>query len=764
MKRFSIFVFLVACVSVHFFVAQGLTEDEILARHATRVRRRLNTVPHENVLSEIAPLLPVADEDETLVNRDGHNEVIYMDKTCAGDADRARHLFASLLEDEDDCLVANSINAVLNENYDDYFFFLEWVNNAGAPDEDCVNGIEIDMEAYCISRVEFEQIYELDATHRPFCAPQSGPWWNLRQLDDESDFPAAYTGYHYSNFQDEQLNVYVLDEAVNINHDEFSHLTTKQILGGYGQSGNHGTHVSGTIIGKNYGILRDSSIGLYTYGICGSGGCPWSYITAGLNAVIAHLKLTTTTKRGVINMSIGGYCPSCTKYDWYFDEILANGGIVVVAAGNSNTNACNYGPAASNRAITVGSYEEAGPDKRSWFSNYGACVDAWAPGSDIQSSYYSSYGLMSGTSMASPAMTGMVGALLSANDGLTLDEIKEIVKCSHHSHVIPNCQNSATCNGFTMSCGDLYDIAAVKGCTAPTNTLTFGQLVTGTIDPYEKAYYRFSIPSAQPVLFSTCESSYDTYLFVYDINFNLVHYRDDDWTACGLQGNLEIGSLAAGSYWVAVGGYSSHYGTYKLSMSSGALSCGETVTGSIAAYERDYYFVDMRAGPAGRFLEACGSLYDTYLYYYNNDFSTMAAYCDDCNNQGPYCGVQGDLNLPSTPGVFYAAIGGWSSSSGTYTLSLNCPSGAHAVEGRNTDDNTEGEVGADGEGDGDDDVIAIQMRISTASAVAVVALFVIGLASLALLSYFCCNSRRVRKVPYASIATIDTDSSTMDAL
>merc|ERR1719242_1527723 len=116
-----------------------------------------------------------------------------------------------------------------------------------------------------------------------------------------------------------------------------------------------------------------------------------------LDEVIADLE-ANKPKRGVINMSIGGKCGTrCGGYDWHFDRIVENGGIVATSAGNSDDDACLYGPAYSQQAISVGAYDSM--FKRAAFSNYGGCVDSWTPGVLVKSASYSGGTmLMSGTS------------------------------------------------------------------------------------------------------------------------------------------------------------------------------------------------------------------------------------------------------------------------------------------------------------------------------------------------------------------------------
>lgn len=243
---------------------------------------------------------------------------------------------------------------------------------------------------------------------------QSGATWGIDRVD-QSDRPL--NGTYVYDYVGSAVRAYVIDTGILASHTEF----TGRVLAGYTaiadgrgttDCNGHGSHVSGTIGGTTWGVAK--SVRLVPVRVFGcTGGSSNSTIIAGIDWVRLNRVLPA-----VANMSLGGGASSAT--DTAVNNLINSGVTVVVAAGNDNADACNYSPARVTNAITVGSTTST--DARSSFSNYGTCVKIFAPGSSIQSAWYTSTtatNTISGTSMASPHVAGAAVLVLAADNAAT---------------------------------------------------------------------------------------------------------------------------------------------------------------------------------------------------------------------------------------------------------------------------------------------------------------------------------------------------------
>ncbi|OBZ69847.1 hypothetical protein A0H81_10084 [Grifola frondosa] len=224
------------------------------------------------------------------------------------------------------------------------------------------------------------------------------------------------------------VDVYVIDTGININHTEFEGRASwgKTIpQNDVDEDGNgHGTHCAGTIASRKYGVAKAAHvIAVKVLGSNGSGtmsdvvgGVVWAAQQASAKAALAKKEFLETGKTkhkgSVANMSLGG--GKSKALDDTVNKAVDAGMHFAVAAGNDNRDACNNSPAAAEKAVTVGASTLG--DDRAYFSNHGPCVDVFAPGLNILSTYIGSQTAtttMSGTSMASPHTAGMLAYLLS---------------------------------------------------------------------------------------------------------------------------------------------------------------------------------------------------------------------------------------------------------------------------------------------------------------------------------------------------------------
>jgi subtilisin family serine protease len=242
-----------------------------------------------------------------------------------------------------------------------------------------------------VAYVEQDRVVTADTT-------QTGATWGLDRIDQRNR-PLSGT-YTYTTTAS-SVTAYVIDTGIQTNHPQFGGraAVSYDALGGNGQDCNgHGTHVAGTIGSATYGVAK--AVRLRAVRVL---NCSGSGSTSGIIAALNWLR-TNHAANSVANMSLGG--GSSSALNSATTSLVNSGVFVAVAAGNENQNACNVSPASASGTYTSAASDSS--DRRASFSNYGGCVDGYAPGVSITSTWLNGgTNTISGTSMASPHTAGV---------------------------------------------------------------------------------------------------------------------------------------------------------------------------------------------------------------------------------------------------------------------------------------------------------------------------------------------------------------------
>ncbi len=267
------------------------------------------------------------------------------------------------------------------------------------------------------------------------------------------------------------VTAYVVDTGVLASHADFGGRVAAGWTAvadglGSGDCNGHGTHVAGTVAGSTYGVAKAATVVPVRVLDCKGSGYN-SDVVAGLDWIAAHHPAGAPA---VANLSLGG--PASTAVDAAIQAVMNDGVSAVVAAGNSAVDACGSSPARVSAAVTVAASDSA--DRQASFSNYGSCVDLYAPGVGITSTYHTSAtatASMSGTSMAAPHAAGAAAVLLSQNRALTPAQVAGALVSNATTGVITGA-TGGTANRLLYAGAVAAPASAPAPAPAPAPTVT----------------------------------------------------------------------------------------------------------------------------------------------------------------------------------------------------------------------------------------------------------------------------------------------------
>jgi subtilisin family serine protease len=322
-----------------------------------------------------------------------------------------------------------------------------------------------------VAFVEQDARVTLDAARIEPPASQFGVTWGLDRIDQTTRALDSVYRYRYTG---SGVYAFVIDTGIRPDHVEFTgRLLTgvTAVADGNGtvDCNGHGTHVAGTVGGSTWGVAKGVTLVPVRVLDCAGSGS-YSGIIAGVDWIAGQ----TALRPAVANMSLGG--GKSLAVNSSVAGAVAQGVTMVVAAGNSNADACNYSPASEATALTVGATTSA--DARATYSNYGPCLDLFAPGSSITSAWFSAStatNTISGTSMAAPHVAGAAALVLAAEPSATPARVASVITSTAIGGVVSSAgSRSPNRMLYTMSEPVVPQTVAVAALTGSATALRSG--------------------------------------------------------------------------------------------------------------------------------------------------------------------------------------------------------------------------------------------------------------------------------------------------
>ena len=293
-----------------------------------------------------------------------------------------------------------------------------------------------------VAWVEEDGVATADAT-------QTSPPWGLDRIDQRAR-PLSGT-YTYSS-TGSGVKAYIIDTGIRLTHNDFGGraITGYDAITSGGNASDchgHGTHVAGTVGGATYGVAKGVTLVAVRVLDCGGSGT-WSQVIAGIDWVTGD---HSAGAPAVANMSLGGSGNS--SVDAAVSNMIADGVATAVAAGNGNQggrqqDACRFSPARVATAMTIGATDST--DRKATWSNFGNCVDWFAPGVSILSAWSTSNSAtntISGTSMATPHTAGVAAQYLQANSSASPATVRDALYANTTKGVVTS---SSTANNHLL--------------------------------------------------------------------------------------------------------------------------------------------------------------------------------------------------------------------------------------------------------------------------------------------------------------------------